>query len=198
MVVGIGMLIGLPLAANRFLPGEAVLGSIGAILVAGGLVAAYWDNRDRLRPAVGGMLAMSVAFALALWAWGALRVGEHQNSARFLNKVREIAGEYVQVEPLIATYKHSESSVVYYAGQTVKRMENPAAAVQLFFDHEQAFLITSGRDYEETLKSKLPPGVEVLARAAILEARRGRAAGPRAAHRATLRSLDALIAVRLA
>lgn len=162
MVVGIGMMIGLTIAANSFFAEEIWLGAIGIIPLAGGATAFLAWQQGKRRGAVAALAVMACCLSPALFAWGAPRVAEHQNSPRILARVQALASEYVQAVPQIATYHHSESSVIYYARQPVRVCTEPAEIVQLFADAEQAFVITSRAHYDKDLRARLPRDVEVL------------------------------------
>jgi 4-amino-4-deoxy-L-arabinose transferase-like glycosyltransferase len=162
LVVGIGMMIGLALAARVYFPDEMWLGAIGLIPLVGG-AAAYWAwQQGHQRRAVAALAIMACCLSPAMFAWGAPRVAEHQNSPRILARVQNLASEYVQAVPQIATYHHPESSVIYYARQPVRVCSQPAEIEQLFADAEQAFVITSRARYDEELRARLPRDVEVL------------------------------------
>lgn len=162
LVVGVGMMIGLAIAANVYFPAELWLGAIGLIPLFGGAAAWYAARQGQRRWSVAALAVMACCLSPAMFAWGAPRVAEHQNSPRILARVQALAAEYVQAVPQIATYHHPESSVIYYARQRVRVCTQPAEIVQLFADAEQAFVITSRAHYEEKLRERLPRDVVVL------------------------------------
>jgi 4-amino-4-deoxy-L-arabinose transferase-like glycosyltransferase len=162
LVVGIGMMIGLAVAAKLLFPAELWLGAIGVIPLAGGSAAWYAARQGEQRWALAALGIMACCLSPAMFAWGAPRVAAHQNSPRVLARVHELVSEYVQAVPKIATYHHPESSVIYYAQQPVRVCKEPAEIVQLFADAEQAFVITSRAHYDRELRSRLPRDVEVL------------------------------------
>ncbi len=162
LVVGVGMMIGLSVAARYFVPAEMWLGVVGVIPLAGGAAAWLAYRANQRRWSVAALAVMACCLSPAMFVWGAPRVAEHQNSPRILARVQSLASEYVQAVPQIATYHHPESSVIYYARQRVRVCTQPAEIVQLFADAEQAFVITSRAHYDKELRERLPRDVEVL------------------------------------
>ncbi|HUY35191.1 MAG TPA: glycosyltransferase family 39 protein [Pirellulales bacterium] len=72
-VAGVGLLVGLPLAAARFFPGESALGLIGVAPLAGGLAAICLAARRPQRAALT-VAVMAVVFVTALFGFGAVQV----------------------------------------------------------------------------------------------------------------------------
>jgi len=162
--VGVTFAVGLPMLASRFFPSEGILGLLGVIPLLAAPAAWMAQSAGYRTRVMGIMIAGAISLSLGMFAWGAARVGQHQNSQRLLAVVERHVREYVQVTPRIGTYRHPASSVVYYARQKVEACPNAAAVAQLFADAEQAFVITPLERYQQELRDKLPPDVEILSR----------------------------------
>jgi 4-amino-4-deoxy-L-arabinose transferase-like glycosyltransferase len=159
LAAGVALLIGLPIAARQFLPGEEWLGLIGlAPLVAGG--CGWWFSRAR-RPvwavrslAACALLLMTLAFGVA-----AVRVSRHQQIGQLLASAAQ-ASERAK----IAGHRAHEPSWVFYWGQPIPAIANksPAAAAE-FLQEPDAFLLTTDRALKD-LQRHLPGDVTVIAR----------------------------------
>jgi 4-amino-4-deoxy-L-arabinose transferase-like glycosyltransferase len=159
VAVGIGLVVGLPVAAQQFLPGEETIGLLGLIPLCGGMLAMLMFHGRRNSQAVAAAAATSVLFSTALFAGAAVRVGRHQNSASLV----EIAQGESGGEARIATFAHPESSVIYYARGRVERYDEPAAAAQFIAGCRNGYLITNDDRWDE-LQPHLPRDVTVVSR----------------------------------
>lgn len=158
-IVGIGIAIGIQVASAHILPGEAVLGLVGLILVVGAALAYWYSRKENLRPAMVTVAVTSICFVTAFLAFASERISRHQHGPYFAAWIQQtVAGPYQ-----LGTFRCSTPSLVFYTRQ---RVENFWAAdqVQDFFRHaERPFLITRS-DQFEAIRSSLPKDVTILAR----------------------------------
>jgi 4-amino-4-deoxy-L-arabinose transferase-like glycosyltransferase len=159
IAVGIGLAIGLPLAAARYLPGDEMIGVVGLIPFVGGLAAVVFHHRRRSVPAVIAVATTAVILSVAVFGVLAVRIGRHQNSASLVSIARQLGAGDLR----LATLAHPESSVVYYSGSHVERFEQPADAVRFLTEGGGDYVIT-GADQWSKFRDQLPPGIGVITR----------------------------------
>jgi 4-amino-4-deoxy-L-arabinose transferase-like glycosyltransferase len=160
VLVGVGMLIGLPLAAQRYLPGDEWLGLIALVPLVGGIAALVLQARSQPARVVSVFAATSVLFVTALLAVAPVRVDRHRTDHALLEVIRARSEE-----PRIASFGCMEPSWVFYAGQPITefRRKDPAGAKD-FLAGDDAFLITTKRLYEQ-IRPELPEDARVVAEA---------------------------------
>jgi 4-amino-4-deoxy-L-arabinose transferase-like glycosyltransferase len=158
-VVGIALVIGLPLAARKFLPGEELIGLVGLIPLGGGILATLMFQCQKQAHAVAAVAGMAILFATTLFAGVAVRVGRHQNSASLIEMAQAQSGRAAR----FATFAHPEPSVVYYACCRVERFDEPGGIAQFMSRTTDAYIITNDDRWQE-LRARLPPDVAVISR----------------------------------
>jgi 4-amino-4-deoxy-L-arabinose transferase-like glycosyltransferase len=159
-LVGVAILVGLPLAAQKLLPTETGLGLIGLIPLCGAAVCLALAERGQRRAAMVSFTLMSVLFSTTLLALAIERVDRHQVSRPMMEIVRASSGE----DPArIASFKHLNSTYVYYAGQRVEEFREAAAVAAFFHDRTPAYLLVLDRDLP-ALRDALPEDVVEVAR----------------------------------
>ncbi|MEX2141705.1 MAG: glycosyltransferase family 39 protein [Pirellulales bacterium] len=158
VVVGVGMAVALPLAARQFLPGEELMGMVGLIPLAGGVLAMVFTQCQRPTHCVAAVTAMAILLSASLFAGVAVHVSRHQNSASLIEIAQQQSGRDVR----LATFAHPESSVIYYARGRVERYDEPGAVAQFISDFN-GHVITNDDRWDE-LRPHLPPDVAVIAR----------------------------------
>ena len=159
VAVGIALVIGLPLAARQFLPGEERIGLVGLIPLGGGALAMLMFQWRRHTHAVVAVAAMAILLSVTLFAGVAVRVSRHQNSASLVEMAQRQSGR----DARFATFAHPESSVVYYARSPVERYDDPVAIARFMSRLADAYVITNDDRWRE-LRQHLPPDVAVIAR----------------------------------
>jgi 4-amino-4-deoxy-L-arabinose transferase-like glycosyltransferase len=159
IAVGIGLAVGLPLAAARYLPGDEMIGVVGLIPFVGGLAAVVYHHTRRSMSAVIAVATTAVVLSVAVFGFLAVRVDRHQNSAALVAIARELGAGDLR----LATLGHPESSVVYYSGSRVEQFEQPADAVRFLAEGGGDYVIT-GADQWNQLRDQLPPGIGVITR----------------------------------
>jgi 4-amino-4-deoxy-L-arabinose transferase-like glycosyltransferase len=160
IVVGIGLVIGLPIAAGRFLPGEELIGLVGLLPLVGGAGALVFYYRDANARAVTTIAIAAVCFSMAMFGGVAVRAGRHHNSNRLIEIAREYSGDG---EAALSTFEHPESSVIFYAQNHVTRCTKPAEVLHFFAENEHAYLIANSDRWPE-LRTQLPADFQVIAR----------------------------------
>jgi 4-amino-4-deoxy-L-arabinose transferase-like glycosyltransferase len=157
-VAGVGLLVGLPLAAARFLPGEFALGLIGIVPLAGGLVAVGLAAR-RPQRAVLAVAVTAFAFVTTLFGFGAVEVSRHQTSASLVEQARRGGAAAMD----LATFDLNAPSLVFYARQRVQGYFD-AEEVRKFFDASANPYLITRADQLDRLRGVLPRDVEVVVR----------------------------------
>ncbi len=161
VLVGLVFLIGLPLAARQFLPGEEWLGLIGLIPLATGVGCLYLVKHNLREQAVLWFAGSAVCLTTSVFAIAAARVDSHQQSHVLLEEVGRRSEQ-----PHVAAFGVLEPSWVFYLGRPVQEFsgQEPQAAAAFFEQYPDAFIIAPANDWR-TLKPYLPVDSEVLAEA---------------------------------
>ena len=179
-IVGVGMMIGLPIAASQLLPGEQWL-AIGGLIPLG---AALWawravERQQRLR-VVRTMAIGAALFVLTAFAYMSRHVSKHQQFDRLLAAIRQRSDS-----ARISAYECMEPSWVFYSQQAIGRvwMTDQRTAEELaaeaarprwspdparedlatFMSDPNGFVITTQWQYDR-IAELLPSGTEIVAR----------------------------------
>ena len=159
-IVGVGMIFGVPLAANEVLPGAGWLGVIGMIPIVGAVVLGILvvRQRDRFIPTALGTTA--VVFSTALFGIGTVAVDRYQRLPELL--------EVVNGDPnaRIASFGVLESSWVFYSGRPVFELNRQGKEGEISRDPDRGwlpkprmnveqFLSQNGHHYVVTTESRL-------------------------------------------
>ncbi len=177
-LVGVAMIVGLPLAADEFLPGEQWIGAIGLVPLLAAAACFVMLGGGFVKLAGRTFAVAALLLAVALFGVATVRVASHQQNYVLFDAISNRS-----VDPRIASYGCLESSWVYYAGRQIHELTNKPAsgthsahaagdaanlsdpagdAASFFARHREAFLITTDRKLRE-LAPQLPPDVRVLA-----------------------------------
>ena len=142
IAVGAALLVGLPLAAHRFLPGSEWLGAIGMIPLLGG-IACWRFLGNRQRHVALGLAITSVAFVATLMTFVPAEIGRHRDDNQLFSKIDQHDG------PVVA-YGHLEPSWIFYGGKPIREFKHDEQAELSAFlnQHSDAMLITSDRIVE--------------------------------------------------
>jgi 4-amino-4-deoxy-L-arabinose transferase-like glycosyltransferase len=155
VIAGLATILGIQLMADRYLPGEEWLASIGLVLVVGGCAAMacdFWLRSPAKATAVS--FGAGLLFSLLLFGLGPAAADRHQQSHLLLGMLRESQPEE------IAAWRCMEPSWVFYLGRPIRELEEWRDAVE-FISHDNRTLIIRAEDYAN-LAGRLPHDVEVL------------------------------------
>lgn len=159
IVVGLAMLVVVPLVTAVVLPGEGVLGLVGLVLAAGGLVCLILGYRGQTDSLLRGFAITSILFVTAIMGYAARRVDRHQNAPALLAEIRESGPAPAQ----LAAYRFFRESFVFYSGQQIPRYDGPRQLDEFLRHATRPFIVTTS-EYEEELTQALPGQLEVVAR----------------------------------
>ena len=154
--IGLGLLIGLPIAAYQFLPGDEWLGLVGSIPFAGGLITTICLLKNRRKLSMLSLSSSSIAFVLVLFSIVGPRVSDHQ-------QIDELLALADHDSEIVAAYASHEPSWVFYAGHRIPfyRVDEAAKACDFFCQAPDHLLITTKTGYDR-LRPHLPPSHQVI------------------------------------
>jgi len=177
-LVGVLVMIGLPVAATYFLPGEQLLGAAGLIPLIGAIVCYAFLQRGMRKQMVISFTTMALLMAVSIFGLGLPSIDRHRHSFALLESIQKNRpdakiGEFGGVEP----------SLVFYAGQRIEPLviDRPTAErqqarltlrnfsappprstiVEFLQQNLNGVLLTSRRNYH-LMADKLPTDVEIL------------------------------------
>ena len=120
IVVGVGIMIAVPFVTAAFLPGEWWIGSVGLILVFGGVFSWRATLHAQHQRAVVAFAVTSALFLTAVFGFAAIRVDRFQNARPMIAAIRADDGtKEPEVISPIATYRFFRESTVFYARHPV-------------------------------------------------------------------------------
>jgi 4-amino-4-deoxy-L-arabinose transferase-like glycosyltransferase len=158
-LTGIGLLVGLPIAAHLVLEDEWFLGAIGLIPLVAAIVGWLYSERLQSRASAWTMAVAGVGMWLVVFGVLAPYVDRYQESPTFAAR---IAAESQSSEPVVRSFHHFRPSYVFYTAGVVEKIESADDVQEFFASHPgDAFLITNDGQYAK-LAGKLPAGVQVL------------------------------------
>ncbi len=158
-LVGLVMLVAVPIAAGRFLPGEEWLGAVGLVPLVGGAVGYLLLKNGRVPATARLFTATAVAFTTLLFGFVTVRVDRHREFDVLLETAQADGGA-----AQLSSFGCHEPSWVFYAGQPIYEYGRyePGDAVAFLKAQEKGFVITTDARFE-TLRPILPADVDVLA-----------------------------------
>jgi hypothetical protein len=157
-VIGAGILVVMPLVAERYAPGEGVLAFIGLIPLCGGLWGLWATETERRHQAAIVLTGVAISFSLAMLGWGAVRIDRHQKSHVVAGWLHELAPNE---HPRLAALGCFEASLAYYCDDTIQPI-NYADIADLFAPGaSKTYLITTDRQLANA-HDPLPDGVTIL------------------------------------
>jgi 4-amino-4-deoxy-L-arabinose transferase-like glycosyltransferase len=179
-LVGVAFLVGIPVAAQWFLPGDEWLGAIGLIPLAAGVITLVYSERNQPRRAAYVFAASALLFTTLLFGGVLGRVDRHQQNNVLLDAISERG-----TNPHVVSYGLLEPSWVFYGQRsidelTVKDVRTPAPAwierdgswvrkpdlsVNDLLNRPEDCLIITSDHYLPLLREELPDGYEVIAKA---------------------------------
>jgi 4-amino-4-deoxy-L-arabinose transferase-like glycosyltransferase len=159
-LVGIGLIVALPIVAQRYLGGEWILGVLGLVPLAAAGAGIWFCRASRRRQAAWTIAVLGVVLGVVTFGFGAAYVDRYQTSAPIARAIAEATprGE----RPAIGSYHYFRPSFVFYTGQRVAQFASPEAVGAFFEQHPRsAFVITSDTNAAK-LAPALPADVVVL------------------------------------
>lgn len=165
ILVGIGLMVALPIVAWVYLPGEAVLGLVGLLLILGGGWCWRETARNRHGSAAVALTVTAAAFLTTAFGFAALQVDRHQNARLMMAAIRADGRDPAHVP--IATYRFFRESTVFYADHPpddpVAVCDNPDDLRDFFARSGQGYVITTN-EYENELSLEFPGKLRVVFR----------------------------------
>ncbi|HJN08201.1 MAG TPA: glycosyltransferase family 39 protein [Pirellulaceae bacterium] len=159
-LVGCVMLVGLPIAAHRLLPGDEWLGVVGLVPLIAAVVCMVWLWQRRFVHAAQTFAVGAVIFAWVMFGFVTVQVSRHQENRVVLETIFK-----QNQEPAIASYGCLESTWVFYAKQPITEFawaaEPDAELAEFIENNSQACFITTDR-FLPQLESQLPSEFTVL------------------------------------
>jgi 4-amino-4-deoxy-L-arabinose transferase-like glycosyltransferase len=159
IVVGVGMAVALPIVASIYVPGEELLGLVGAVLLIGGGTAFYLAECQRRLPAAVVFAATCVLFVTAIFGVAAVRVDRHQFARPLLADVHS----QCPGNPQLASFRFIRESLVYYAGEPVTLCNSPEE-LRAFLDRSDCPYVMTVDEQEEAIRRLFPGELTVVAR----------------------------------
>jgi len=137
--VGIVVMIGIPIAASVFLPGEEWLLVIGAVPLLGAALAYAASAKFQRFKVIRTLVITAVALAVMVTGIAPVSVGDHQDSPKIVRAARKIAGTS-DVE--VAAFNYFSPNLVFYAGRPVPRLSQPEDVTRFLSQHPNGFVVT--------------------------------------------------------
>ena len=157
VLVGVGLLIGVPIVASVFVPGEESVGLVGLTLLLGAAVMGWCIQRAQPERMLTAFAATAVLFVSGIFAWAAVRVDAHQHAAKLVSAARNDC----RAEPQLIGYRYLQPSVVYYAARPVPCTDSAEQLRQALLGREHSYIITT-QAHAEQLQAEMP-GLQVVA-----------------------------------
>lgn len=137
--VGIGIMVGIPIASSILFPGEQLLGLIGVVPLAGGALAYMATLREQRVRALRVICGTAVTLVVLIVGIAPLRVGQHLDSPKLAEAARQISGK---PRPTMATIEAYAPSLIFYAKTPVESLRSPDDVTTFLNDHPDGFVVT--------------------------------------------------------
>ena len=116
IAVGALLIVALPIAAHRFLPGSEWLGIVGLVPLVGGIICWRWYSCSEHRKATNALGLTAVAFMLLLMGVLPAELGRHRQYNELFAVISKHDGP-------IASWGHLEPSWIFYGGRSIRDFE---------------------------------------------------------------------------
>ena len=148
VLVGIVLAAGAEFAMSQMFPGEYLLILPGAALAAGAAVGLWRLNRHETGLALRAYAVASAAFVVCLFALAGPQVSRYQ-------KINELFASADQPDADFGTYGAFQSSWVFYAGQTLERINrrDPDALREFLLEKPNRLVVTRATEIEQLAES---------------------------------------------
>jgi len=151
VIVGVGLLIGVPIVASVFVPGEEAVGLVGLTLLFGAAVMGWCIQRAQPERMLTAFAATALLFVSGIFAWAAVRVDAHQHAAKLVSAARKDC----RAEPQLVGYRYLQPSVVYYAARPIPCTDSAEQLREALRGREHWYIITT-QAHVEQLQSEMP------------------------------------------
>lgn len=169
--VGLVFVIGLPIVATLFFPGEMWIGMLGTIPMAGAVICYFLLRRSRPRQFVVSYAAMAVLVFITVFGFVVPRIDLYRPSFLLTDIIQHTGaqtevGAFGPVEPGLIFYANRPirdlSHDEFSTGVSPDTRENLRTVATFLSQSNPAVLITNDKDYQQ-ITDILPPGTVVLA-----------------------------------
>ena len=157
-IVGVVFLIGLPIVARLFMPGEAWTGVLGVIPLVGGYVCYRCLRKSLFRRFVWSFAGMAILLFLTVFGLILPRVDGHRHELRIAQRIHESGAS-----ASVGAYGFVDPSLIYYGNRPIPSYYN-SETVATFLKQPDAVLLTTDRNYGDII-GIIPPQMTVLAEA---------------------------------
>ncbi|WLD14622.1 ArnT family glycosyltransferase [Planctellipticum variicoloris] len=158
ILVGTGILVVMPLVAQRYAPGEEILALIGLIPLCGGVWGLWASEAEHRRQAAIVLAGVAALFSVTILGWGAVRIDQHQKSHVVAGWLHELAPG---AQPRLAALGCFEASLAYYCNDNIRHVSNIDVVGLFAPGAEETYLITTDR-LLAGVPDPLPDGVAIL------------------------------------
>jgi 4-amino-4-deoxy-L-arabinose transferase-like glycosyltransferase len=159
---GIAVAIIVPFVAQEFLPGETRLAILGAPLVLGAAVCAWFcERRRQIEHALMSLAVTTGGFALLILVGAGVVVDRYQNTALLADAIRK---QDAAPDVRIATLQYFRPGLVYYSNRQITPFLDARLAVDFVSAApDKSYLITTQTDYDQ-ISRELPGQFAILDR----------------------------------
>lgn len=159
VVVGVGIVVALPIAAVFVLPGEGFIGLVGLTLIVGGGLCIFFNRRGQPQRTMATFAVTTAVFLATMFGFAVLRVDRHQNAPALAAELEKVAsGPY-----RLAAYRYFRESFVYYTGHPVQRCHSTDDLEKFLSSSDDAYVFTVD-EHVKLLDEEFPGQFEVVAR----------------------------------
>lgn len=158
VIVGLVFLIGLPLVAILFLPGEEWIGILGVVLLVGGYICYRLLREGDSKRFVVTFTGMAMLMFLTAFGFILPRIDHHRHSFRIADLIRSS-----DAQTTFGSYGHINPSLIFYGNRPIPSYYD-SEAVATFLSRPHAVLITTDRRYGDIVDI-VPSQMKVLAEA---------------------------------
>jgi 4-amino-4-deoxy-L-arabinose transferase-like glycosyltransferase len=137
--VGVGIIVGIPIASTILFPGEQLLSLIGVVPLAGGAIAYVATLHEQRVRALRVICVTAVTFVVLVVGIAPLRVGQHLDSPKLAEAARHISGSD---RPTMATIDAYAPSLIFYAKKPVEGLRRPDDVTTFLNEHPDGFVVT--------------------------------------------------------
>lgn len=157
--VGLGIVAGLTVMMQRFMPSEQPIALLGLIPVGGAAACLALWHRGNSRQAAIAFSVSATAFSTALFGWALVRIDHYQEAGQ----ISRIVAEHSSGNAQVVTYRVLRPSWVFYARQELQQYTEAHQAAQAVNEGSRVYLLATEERLPD-LQTKLSPHVEVLGR----------------------------------